>query len=104
MLSHLKDCLVESPSMAGSSEGENEVEGVKVRIIIHNSSSSPLHSVTNNRGHFSSYCISQRGSTGFLPSSDSIYDYLDIWLKSRGQSPKAPRVLVIDILPFDQFH
>ena len=32
MMSHLKDCLVESPSMAGSSEGENEVEGVKVRI------------------------------------------------------------------------
>ena len=53
MLSHLKDCLVESPSMAGSSEGENEVEGVKVRIIIHNSSSSPLHSVTENWGHFS---------------------------------------------------
>ena len=33
MMSHLKDCLVESPSMAGSSEGENEVEGVKVRIM-----------------------------------------------------------------------
>ena len=33
MMSHLKDCLVESPSMAGSSDGDNEVEGVKVRVI-----------------------------------------------------------------------
>ena len=32
MMSHLKDCLVESPSIAGSSEGDNEVEGVKVRV------------------------------------------------------------------------
>ena len=30
MMTHLKDCLVESPSMAGSSDGDNEVEGVKV--------------------------------------------------------------------------
>ena len=30
MMTHLKDCLVESPSMAGGADGENEVEGVKV--------------------------------------------------------------------------
>ena len=34
MMSHLKDCLVESPSMAGSAEGDNEVEGVKVRFYL----------------------------------------------------------------------
>ena len=31
MMSHLKDCLVESPSLAGNADGENEVEGVKVK-------------------------------------------------------------------------
>ena len=31
MMSHLKDCLVESPSLAGKADGENEVEGVKVK-------------------------------------------------------------------------
>ena len=30
-MSHLKDCLVESPSLAGNADGENEVEGVKVK-------------------------------------------------------------------------
>ena len=33
MMSHLKDCLVESPSLSGSADGENEVEGVKVKKI-----------------------------------------------------------------------
>ena len=32
MMSHLKDCLVESPSLSGNADGENEVEGVKVKI------------------------------------------------------------------------
>ena len=31
MMSHLKDCLVESPSLSGNADGENEVEGVKVK-------------------------------------------------------------------------
>ena len=31
MMSHLKDCLVESPSLAGNADGENEVKGVKVK-------------------------------------------------------------------------